>query len=197
MTAASVSASAQRAAAVRAQWVGSVSPDAAPDAAPVLAADTADVPRADPLAALSLVLDRELVAVRRHRLDVEGRVPAGVARYVDPSQGMLEFVFAGSGASGATGQDTDDEQIVLAVAPGARGDTVVPLLPAPFDDEEGLPVGRRAPFDEVLGDALEDVDRVVGHVERPDEMRGLVLHLGGRMLMIYADLWELRVTLLP
>ena len=43
----------------------------------------------------------------------------------------------------------------------------------------------------------DNVDRVVGHVERPDEMRGLVLHLGGRMLMIYADLWELRVTLLP
>ena len=49
----------------------------------------------------------------------------------------------------------------------------------------------------MVGDALEDVDRVVAHVERPDEMRGLVLHLGGRMLMVYADLWELRVTLLP
>jgi hypothetical protein len=58
-------------------------------------------------------------------------------------------------------------------------------------------MGRCAPFDEVVGDALEDVDRVVSHVERPDEMRGLVLHLGGRMLMVYADLWELRVTLLP
>jgi hypothetical protein len=187
MTAASVSASAQRVAAVRAQWVAPTSPDVAAPAAPVLATDVADAPRTDPLAALSLVLDRELVAVRRHRLDVEGRVPAGVARYVDPSQGMLEFVFAGA----------DDEPIVLAVAPGSRGDTVVPVLPAPFDDEEGMPVARLSPFDEIVGDALEDVDRVVSHVERPDEMRGLVLHLGGRMLMIYADLWELRVTLLP
>ncbi|MEJ2869782.1 hypothetical protein WCD74_18585 [Actinomycetospora sp. OC33-EN08] len=187
MTAASVSASAQRAAAVRAQWLPSTSTDVAETTVPVLAAEPADAPRTDPLAALPLVLDRELVAVRRHRLDVEGRVPAGVARYVDPSQGMLEFVFAGDGG----------EQIVLAVAPGSRGDTVVPVLPAPFDGDEGLPVGRHAPFDEVLGDALEDVDRVVSHVERPDEMRGVVLHLGGRMLMIYADLWELRVTLLP
>lgn len=188
MTAASVSASAQRAAAVRAQWVAPVSSDTAAPAVPVLATEVADAPRTDPLAALSLVLDRELVAVRRHRLDVEGRVPAGVARYVDPSQGMLEFVFAGA----------DEEPIVLAIAPGSRGDTVVPVLPAPLDDEEeGMPVGRYAPFDEVVGDALEDVDRVVSHVERPDEMRGIVLHLGGRMLMVYADLWELRVTLLP
>lgn len=187
MTAASVSASAQRAAAVRAQWVAPMSEDIAAPAAPVLAAEVADAPHPDPLATLSVVLDRELVAVRRHRLDVEGRVPASVARYVDPSQGMLEFVFAGA----------DDEPVVLAVAPGSRGDTVVPVLPAPFDDDEGMPVGRLTPFDEVVGDALEDVDRVVSHVERPDEMRGLVLHLGGRMLMVYADLWELRVTLLP
>ncbi|MCD2186233.1 hypothetical protein [Actinomycetospora soli] len=187
MTAASVSASAQRAAAVRAQWVAPVSTDTLAPAAPVPATAVADAPRTDPLSALSLVLDRELVAVRRHRLDVEGRVPAGVARYVDPSQGMLEFVFEGA----------EGEHTVLAVAPGSRGDTVVPVLPAPFDTDEGMPVGRLAPFDEVVGDALEDVDRVVSHVERPDEMRGLVLHLGGRMLMVYADLWELRVTLLP
>ena len=187
MTAASVSASAQRAAAVRAQWVAPTSSDLGAPATPVLATEVADAPRTDPLAALSLVLDRELVAVRRHRLDVEGRVPSGVARYVDLSQGMLEFVFAGA----------EDEPVVLAIAPGSRGDTVVPVLPAPFDDDDGMPVGRLAPFDEVVGDALEDVDRVVSHVERPDEMRGLVLHLGGRMLMVYADLWELRVTLLP
>jgi len=48
-----------------------------------------------------------------------------------------------------------------------------------------------------VGEALEDLSRLLTHVERSDEMRGLVLHLGGRMLMFYADLWELRVTLLP
>ncbi|WP_433800653.1 hypothetical protein [Actinomycetospora sp. CA-084318] len=182
-----MSATAQRAAAVRAQWVAPMSADTVAPAAPVPATAVADAPCTDPLSALPLVLDRELVAVRRHRLDVEGRVPAGVARYIDPSQGMLEFVFAGA----------NDEPVVLAVAPGSRGDTVVPVLPAPVDDDEGKPMSRFAPFDEVVGDALEDVDRVVSHVERPDEMRGLVLHLGGRMLMVYADLWELRVTLLP
>lgn len=149
------------------------------------AARVADRP--DPLAALSLVLDRELAEVRRHRLDVTGRVPVGVAPYVDPSQGMLELVF-----------DSASGPVVLAIAPGARGDTIVPVLPAPApEQDDGEDVACAAPFDEVMGDALEDVDRVVSHMERPDEMRGLVLHLGGRMLMVYADLWELRVTLLP
>lgn len=184
MTTASVRGASHWAADVRAQWAAPYPADTQPG--PDHAGTAAEVP-GDPLAALSLVLDRELIAVRRHRLDVESRVPAGVARYVDPSQGMLEFVFAGA----------DDEAVVLAVTPGSRGDTVVPVLPAPFDTAEGVPMGRCAPFDEVVGDALEDVDRVVSHVERPDEMRGLVLHLGGRMLMVYADLWELRVTLLP
>lgn len=183
MTTASVRGASDWAADVRAQWAAPYPADTQPG--PDHAGSAADH-TGDPLASLALVLDRELIAVRRHRLDVEGRVPAGVARYVDPSQGMLEFVFA-----------ADDEAVVLAVAPGSRGDTVVPVLPAPFDAGEGVPVGRCAPFDEVVGDALEDVDRVVSHVERPDEMRGLVLHLGGRMLMVYADLWELRVTLLP
>ena len=184
------------AASVRAQWVGSeparvtapaVGSASAPTATSSPVEDAAGPARPDPLAALSLVLDRELTEVRRHRLDLLGRVPASVAPYVDPSQGMLEFVF--DGPSGP---------IVLAVAPGARGDTIVPVLPAPApEQDDGADVGGLAPFDEVVGDALEDVDRVVGHVERPDEMRGLILHLGGRMLMIYADLWELRVTLLP
>lgn len=49
----------------------------------------------------------------------------------------------------------------------------------------------------MVGEAIEDVSRLLTHVEAPDEMRGLVLHLGGQMLMVYADLWELRVTLLP
>lgn len=184
------------AASVRAQWAGSeparaTAPAAggasAPTATSSPAEDAAGPARPDPLAALSLVLDRELAEVRRHRLDVAGRVPASVAPYVDVSQGMLELVF--DGPSGP---------VVLAVAPGARGDTIVPVLPAPApEQDDGEDVGGCAPFDEVVGDALEDVDRVVGHMERPDEMRGLVLHLGGRMLMIYADLWELRVTLLP
>ncbi|NMO93665.1 hypothetical protein [Actinomycetospora sp. TBRC 11914] len=169
------------AASVRAQRVGTAS------AAASSSAERAAAARPDPLAALSLVLDRELTEVRRHRLDTEGRVPASVAPYVDPSRGMLELVF--DGASGP---------VVLAIAPGARGDTIVPVLPAPAPEgDDGTDVGGEAPFDEVVGDALEDVDRVVGHVERPDEMRGLVLHLGGRMVMVYADLWELRVTLLP
>jgi hypothetical protein len=159
----------------------------APTAASSPVEDAAGPTRPDPLAALSLVLDRPLAEVRRHRLDVAGRVPASVAPYVDVSQGMLELVF--DGPSGP---------VVLAVAPGARGDTIVPVLPAPApEQDDGQDVGDGTPFDEVVGDALEDVDRVVGHMERPDEMRGLVLHLGGRMLMIYADLWELRVTLLP
>ena len=170
------------AASVRAQRVGTASA-----AASSSAEGAAGSARPDPLSALSLILDRELVEVRRHRLDIRGRVPAGVAPYVDPSQGMLELVF--DGAAGP---------LVLAVAPGARGDTIVPVLPAPAPEaDDGAEVGGEAPFDEVVGDTLEDLDRVVGHVERPDEMRGLVLHLGGRMLMLYADLWELRVTLLP
>ena len=37
----------------------------------------------DPLRSLRLVLDRELVAVRRHRLRLAGRVPEQVARHVD------------------------------------------------------------------------------------------------------------------
>jgi hypothetical protein len=87
---------------------------------------------------------------------------------------------------------------VLALAPGARGDTVVPLLPAVQPTEPGgRDVTDEEPFAEVAGEALEDVSRLLTHVESPDEMRGLVLHLGGRMLMVYADLWELRVTLLP
>lgn len=184
------------AASVRAQWVGSEPARLAAPAAGTAGAqatasshveDAAAPSRPDPLAALSLVLDRELTEVRRHRLDVTGRVPASVAPYVDPSQGMLELVFDGNAGP-----------VVLAVAPGARGDTIVPVLPAPApEQDDGEDVGGTAPFDEVVGDTLEDVDRVVGHMERPDEMRGLVLHLGGRMLMLYADLWELRVTLLP
>ena len=146
---------------------------------------------ADPLRALRLVLDRELVAVRRHRLRLAGRVPEQVARHVDTTAGMLEFL-VDDGAGGV---------VVLAVAPGARGDTVVPLLPAPLVDDSGdervTDVTGCAPFDEVVGDAVEDVSRLITHVDRPDELRGLVLHVGGRMLMVYADLWELRVTLLP
>lgn len=184
------------AASVRAQWVGSeparvTAPGAGsagtPTASSPAVEDAAGASRPDPLATLSLVLDRELTEVRRHRLDVTGRVPASVAPYVDPSQGMLELVF-----------DAASGPVVLAIAPGARGDTIVPVLPAPAPEQgDGEDVGGCAPFDEVVGDALEDVDRVVGHMERPDEMRGLVLHFGGRMLMVYADLWELRVTLLP
>ncbi len=176
------------AASVRAQWVGpGPTGGSALTGASSAAEDAAGATRPDPLSALSLVLDRELVEVRRHRLELAGRVPASVAPYVDSSQGMLELVF--DGPSGP---------VVLAVAPGARGDTVVPVLPAPAPEhDDGMDVGGLAPFDEVVGDTLEDVDRVVGHVERPDEMRGLILHLGGRMLMLYADLWELRVTLLP
>lgn len=144
--------------------------------------------RLDALGRLRLVLDRELLGVRRHDLELTGRVPDAVRPHVDASAGMLEFL-VDDGRGGV---------VVLAVAPGARGDTVVPLLPAPQPDEPGgHDVGLDAPFDEVVGELVEDVSRVLTHVERPDEMRGLVLHLGGRMLMIYADLWELRVTLLP
>jgi len=143
---------------------------------------------ADGLALLRLVLDRELVGVRRHDLELAGRVPDSVRPHVDATQGMLEFLLD-DGAGGV---------VVLALAPGARGDTVVPLLPAVQPAEPGgHDVTDDAPFDEVVGEALEDVSRLLTHVERPDEMRGLVLHLGGRMLMVYADLWELRVTLLP
>ncbi len=176
------------AASVRAQWVGpGPAGGSVPTAASSTPEDAAGPARPDPLSTLPLVLDRELVEVRRHRLQLAGRVPASVAPYVDPSQGMIELVF--DGVAGP---------VVLAVAPGARGDTIVPVLPAPAPEhDDGEEVGGTAPFDEVVGDTLEDVDRVVGHVERPDEMRGLILHLGGRMLMLYADLWELRVTLLP
>ncbi len=101
---------------------------------------------------------------------------------------MLEFL-VDDGSGGV---------VVLALAPGARGDTVVPLLPAAQPPEpDGRDVSHDEPFDEIVGEAIEDVSRVLTHLERPDEMRGLVLHLGGRMLMVYADLWELRVTLLP
>lgn len=143
------------------------------------------------LAELGLVLDRELVAVRRHDLELAGRVPERARPYIDVSRGMLEFVVAGPSG-------TDADQVVLALAPGARGDTVVPVLPAPRPAEpEGRDVSAQAPFDEVVGEAVEDVSRVLTHLESPDELRGLVLHVGGRMLMVYADLWELRVTLLP
>jgi hypothetical protein len=149
-----------------------------------------DVPgsRLDALSQLRLVLDRELLGVRRHSLELPGRVPDAVRPHVDVSAGMLEF-FVADGSGGT---------VVLAIAPGARGDTVVPLLPAPpVDDPDGEDVSLDAPFDELVGEAVEDVSRVLTHVEHPDEMRGLVLHLGGRMLMVYADLWELRVSLLP
>ena len=143
--------------------------------------------RVDDLARLRLVLDRELVGVRRHHLEPTG-VPESVRSHVDVSRGMLEFL-VDDGAGGV---------VVLAMAPGSRGDTVVPLLPAAQPSEPG---GRdatwEAPFDEVVGEALEDVSRLLTHVDHPDEMRGIVLHLGGRMLLVYADLWELRVTLLP
>ncbi|PVY97728.1 hypothetical protein [Actinomycetospora cinnamomea] len=143
---------------------------------------------ADGLARLRLVLDRELVGVRRHDLELAGRVPDSVRPHVDDTRGMLEFLLD-DGAGGV---------VVLALAPGARGDTVVPLLPAAQPAEPGgHDVSREAPFAEVVGEALEDVSRLLTHLERPDEMRGLVLHLGGQMLMVYADLWELRVTLLP
>jgi hypothetical protein len=146
-------------------------------------------PRAgDSLARLHLVLDRELVGVRRHDLELAGRVPESVRPHVDTAAGMLEFLID-DGAGGT---------VVLALAPGARGDTVVPLLPATQPDEPGgRDVSAAAPFDEVVGEAVEDVSRLLTHVERADEMRGVVLHLGGRMLLVYADLWELRVTLLP
>lgn len=144
--------------------------------------------RLDALARLRLILDRELVGVRRHGLEMVGRVPDGVRAHVDVSAGMVEFLV--DDGSGGT--------VVLAVAPGARGDTIVPLLPAPPADEPGgRDVSDAAPFDEVVGEAVEDVSRVLTHLDRPDEMRGIVLHLGGRMLMVYADLWELRVALLP
>jgi hypothetical protein len=150
--------------------------------------DDAPASTADPLARLGLVLDRELVGVRRHDLELAGRVPESVRPHVDASAGMLEFLV----------DDGPGDVVVLAIAPGARGDTVVPLLPAPpVDDPGGVDVSLDAPFDELVEEAVEDVSRVLTHVEHPDEMRGLVLHLGGRMLMVYADLWELRVSLLP
>lgn len=156
---------------------GSASGDAAPTPA-----------TGDSLARLHLVLDRELLGVRRHDLELAGRVPESVRPHVDAGAGMLELLID-DGAGGV---------VVLALAPGARGDTVVPLLPAIQPSEPGgRDVSDDDPFAEVLGEAIEDVSRLLTHVERPDEMRGLVLHLGGRMLMVYADLWELRVTLLP
>jgi hypothetical protein len=142
----------------------------------------------DPLAQLGLVLDHELLGVRRHALELAGRVPDSVRPHVDVTAGMLELLID-DGAGGV---------VVLALAPGARGDTVVPLLPAAQPAEPGgRDVSLEAPFDEVVGEAVEDVSRLLTHVERPDEMRGVVLHLGGRMLLVYADLWELRVSLLP
>ncbi|WP_328304399.1 hypothetical protein [Actinomycetospora sp. NBC_00405] len=150
--------------------------------------DDAPASTADPLTRLGLVLDRELIGVRRHDLELAGRVPESVRPHVDASAGMLEFL-VDDGSGGV---------VVLALAPGARGDTVVPLLPAVQPTEPGgHDVSAAAPFDEVVGEAIEDVSRLLTHVEAPDEMRGLVLHLGGQMLMVYADLWELRVTLLP
>lgn len=153
------------------------------------AAGTTPAPRAaDALDRLHLVLDRELRGVRRHDLELAGRVPESVRPHVDTAAGMLEFLID-DGAGGV---------VVLALAPGARGDTVVPLLPAAQPVEPGgRDVSAAAPFDEVVGEAVEDVSRLLTHLERPDEMRGVVLHLGGRMLLVYADLWELRVTLLP
>ena len=142
----------------------------------------------DALARLRLVLDRELVGVRRHDLELAGRVPEIVRPHVDATHGMLEFL-VDDGAGGV---------VVLALAPGARGDTVVPLLPAAQPtDPGGHDVSHASPFDEVVGEAVEDVSRLLTHIEHPDEMRGVVLHLGGRMLLVYADLWELRVSLLP
>lgn len=142
----------------------------------------------DALARLRLVLDRELVGVRRHELELAGRVPEQAARFVDRSQGMLELLFD-DGAGGT---------ITFAVAPGVRGDTVVPVLPAPQPTvPDGEDVSADEPFAELVGEALEDVSRMLTHVENPEEMRGLVLHLGGRMLVVYADLWELRACLLP
>ncbi|GAA4928216.1 hypothetical protein EV188_10763 [Actinomycetospora succinea] len=151
--------------------------------------DAAGTPGAgDALAGLHLILDRELLGVRRHELELAGRVPESVRPHVDASAGMLEFL-VDDGSGGV---------VVLALAPGARGDTVVPLLPAAQPTEPGgRDVSADEPFDEIVGEAVEDVSRLLTHVEHPDEMRGLVLHLGGRMLMVYADLWELRVTLLP
>lgn len=144
--------------------------------------------RSDALSELDLVLDRALLAVRRHDLELAGRVPDQARRCVDISHGMLEFVV----------DDGAGDEVVLALAPGARGDTVVPMLPAPRPAElDGRDVGAQMPFSEVVGETVEDVSRVITHLERPDELRGLVLHLGGRMLMVYADLWELRATLLP
>jgi hypothetical protein len=143
---------------------------------------------ADSLARLDLVLDRELVGVRRHDLELAGRVPESVRPHVDTTAGMLEFL-VDDGSGGV---------VVLALAPGARGDTVVPLLPAAQPTEPGgRDVSADEPFDEIVGEAVEDVSRLLTHVEQPDEMRGVVLHLGGRMLLVYADLWELRVSLLP
>lgn len=163
------------------------SPDVPAVAAPATAAPGMGV---DALAGLPLVLDRELLAVRRHDLELAGRVPEQACPFVDTSRGMLELV-VGEAADPAS-------QVVLALAPGARGDTVVPVLPAPVcDPVDGRDVSVETPFDEVLGEAVEDVSRVLTHLEHPDELRGLVIHLGGRMLMVYADLWELRVTLLP
>lgn len=151
-------------------------------------ADGAPPVAASALDRLHLVLDHQLLGVRRHDLELAGRVPEQAARYVDRSQGMLEFL-VDDGRGGV---------VVLAVAPGARGDTVVPMLPAPRPDPiDGLDVSAEAPFAELLGEAVEDVSRVLTHLEAPEDMRGLVLHVGGRMLMVYADLWELRVSLLP
>ncbi len=157
---------------------------------PHIPAAAAPADKVDSLAGLPLVLDRELLAVRRHDLELAGRVPEQARRYVDTTQGMLELIIGEAG--------DPVSQVVLALAPGARGDTVVPVLPAPvLEPVDGRDVSASAPFDEIVGEAVEDVSRVLTHLESPDELRGLVLHLGGRMLMVYADLWELRVTLLP
>ena len=74
MTTASVRGASHWAADVRAQWAAPYPADTQPG--PDHAGSAADL-AGDPLASLALVLDRELIAVRRHRLDVEagGRLP--------------------------------------------------------------------------------------------------------------------------
>src|SRR5215203_5359818 len=51
--------------------------------------DAPDRGAADGLARLRLVLDRELIGVRRHELELAGRVPDSVRPHVDVAQGML------------------------------------------------------------------------------------------------------------
>ena len=145
--------------------------------------------RSTPSPGSRLVLDRELIGVRRHDLELAGRVPDERP----PARRRLR--------RHARVPRRRRRRRRRRARPGARvrGATRwCPLLPAVQPTEPGgHDVSATAPFDEVVGEAVEDVSRLLTHVEHPDEMRGLVLHLGGRMLMVYADLWELRVTLLP